>query len=429
MKSRDRFFVFGAFEPLVQERDVTEAELQKVPDIGSVGLEGGPVHPEVASAIQQARGGGKVLEGTLKEQMSVCLGYNFSEVRIHTGLYADRLNRRIGARAFTIGSDIFFTQGAYDPTSLSGRELIAHELVHVMQQHSGRVIGEVSGMTVRPADDPLEQEADALSRRAAASMGCPQAARYGINSPDHTLFRPEGRPQVIQRDLQRLRQAARNEINRLTDESDKLKPKNCHEAVLGWFLTSMNYPRRWSLIRKAAEKFAPTHAGGGNKYFDGYWMWYKIYTEHIPLDFDNVGILSDEGDILVVGNLAAHSMVVVDKSPIYPNIHVPNHGWQTHHVYIRGFNNSGTFSQLLPAPYPPQGMKYDNNDREVTDSRVWGAIAGGVGFGQFNAPLYKVRHQYARIKIADLFPWEGSEIPMHTSPRWHYNPIQGWTYY
>jgi hypothetical protein len=425
MKSRDRFFVFGVFEPLVQERDMTEAELEMVPDIGSMGLEGGTVHPEAASAIQQARGGGQALEGSLKEQMSVCLGYDFSEVRIHTGSHAGRLNRRLGARAFTIGSDIFFTQGAYDPTSFSGRELIAHELVHVMQQHSGRVIGEGSGMTVRPADDPLEQEADTLSRRAAAYMGCPQTAKYGIKPPDDILFRPEGRPLVIQRDLPTLIQAAKNQIHPLTRQSENLKPKNCHEAVLGWFLTSMNYSRRWSLIRKEADR------SFGNlltPQFTGQWMWDNIYsqTPYMLLDSDNISLLCDPGDILVVGIGAAHSMVVVSSSY---NWHAALPGY----VNIRGYNNIGTFGPLLigapPVPgFPP--AQYDDNDRDVADARLWsGPGPPQTQFGMGVAPLYKVRYHYARYLIAHLFPWEGSEIPMHTSPRWHYNIIQGWTHY
>lgn len=163
MKSHEGFCVLRVLNPLVQRQDMAEEELQMKPDFPRVGLEGGRVHPRVESAIQQARGGGQPLEAGLKKQMSTSLGYDFSKVRIHTGPEADELSRQLSARAFTIGSDIFFAQRAYNPDTRTGRELITHELVHVMQQNNGRVSGEGIGMTIRPAGDVFEQEAEKLS--------------------------------------------------------------------------------------------------------------------------------------------------------------------------------------------------------------------------------------------------------------------------
>jgi hypothetical protein len=126
---------------------------------------------DTAARINQARSGGQSLDGTVQKQMSDSLGYDFSNVRVHTSPESDQLNQQLGAKAFTTGSDIFFKQGAYDPGSNSGRELIAHELTHVVQQGTGRVEGGGSGMTVRPAGDSFEQEADALARQAAHTGG------------------------------------------------------------------------------------------------------------------------------------------------------------------------------------------------------------------------------------------------------------------
>jgi hypothetical protein len=55
-------------------------------------------------------------------------------VNIHADSEADSLNKQVGARAFTTGSDIFFRQGEYNPASSNGQELLAHELTHVVQQ-------------------------------------------------------------------------------------------------------------------------------------------------------------------------------------------------------------------------------------------------------------------------------------------------------
>jgi hypothetical protein len=85
---------------------------------------------------------------------------------VHTDAGADKLNKQLSAKAFTTGSDIFFKRGAYEPGSSGGRELIAHELSHVVQQDTGQVSGGGSGMTVRPAGDSFEQVAEGQRQQA-----------------------------------------------------------------------------------------------------------------------------------------------------------------------------------------------------------------------------------------------------------------------
>jgi uncharacterized protein DUF4157 len=62
------------------------------------------------------------------------LFHDFSDVRVHSGALADRAAAMLGARAFTVGRDIVFASGEYDPASARGQWLIAHELTHVVQQ-------------------------------------------------------------------------------------------------------------------------------------------------------------------------------------------------------------------------------------------------------------------------------------------------------
>jgi hypothetical protein len=115
--------------------------------------------------IERARGSGQPLDGAVQKQASAALGHDLSGVRVHDSPESDDLNRELGARAFTTGQDVFFRQGAYDPGSGSGRELIAHELSHVVQQTTGQVGGSGGGRTtVRPAGDTYEQEADSVAR-------------------------------------------------------------------------------------------------------------------------------------------------------------------------------------------------------------------------------------------------------------------------
>ncbi|WP_434419502.1 eCIS core domain-containing protein [Nannocystis pusilla] len=64
------------------------------------------------------------------------LGHDLSRVRIHQGSPAAAMASRINARAFTIGNDIFFARGEFRPGGREGRRLLAHELVHTVQDAS-----------------------------------------------------------------------------------------------------------------------------------------------------------------------------------------------------------------------------------------------------------------------------------------------------
>jgi Domain of unknown function (DUF4157) len=89
---------------------------------------------DLEEGISRARGSGQPLNSGLQQSMGQAFGADFSGVRIHADAQSDQLNRSIQARAFTTGQDVFFRQGAYQPGSRGGQELIAHELTHVMQQ-------------------------------------------------------------------------------------------------------------------------------------------------------------------------------------------------------------------------------------------------------------------------------------------------------
>ncbi len=78
---------------------------------------------------------------------------DFGGVRVHDDDEADRAARSIGALAFTRGSDIWFSAGAYDPVTDDGRRLLAHELAHIAQQYPGigRQADERTGAVAAPA--------------------------------------------------------------------------------------------------------------------------------------------------------------------------------------------------------------------------------------------------------------------------------------
>jgi hypothetical protein len=100
---------------------------------------GGTASADLESSIQGARGGGQALDPNLQQSMGQAMGADFSGVKVHTDSQSDQLNKSIQAKAFTTGQDVFFRQGAYEPSSRGGQELIAHELTHVVQQNGGAV--------------------------------------------------------------------------------------------------------------------------------------------------------------------------------------------------------------------------------------------------------------------------------------------------
>ncbi len=89
---------------------------------------------DVESGIAASRGSGSALPDNTRNQMESKMGYDFSGVNVHTDSHSDSLNRAVSAKAFTTGSDVYFSEGAFQPNSKDGDKLLAHELTHVVQQ-------------------------------------------------------------------------------------------------------------------------------------------------------------------------------------------------------------------------------------------------------------------------------------------------------
>jgi uncharacterized protein DUF4157 len=124
-------------------------------------MPGGVVHPHVEAAITAARGRGARAERAVAARVGAALGDSLDDVSIHADGAAAALARSVAARAFTVGSDIFFGEGEYRPATATGRELLAHELVHVVQQ---RGASDTGALTVSQPGDALEREAEDVAR-------------------------------------------------------------------------------------------------------------------------------------------------------------------------------------------------------------------------------------------------------------------------
>lgn len=80
---------------------------------------------------------GRPLEPALRQDMEQRFGHDFSRVRVHTGDAAARSAQDVSAHAYTVGNNVVFGAGGFESESHAGRKLLAHELVHVLQQEKG----------------------------------------------------------------------------------------------------------------------------------------------------------------------------------------------------------------------------------------------------------------------------------------------------
>ena len=128
-----------------------------------------------ASARQALRGADQRLDPHTRSLLEPRFGADFSDVRVHT----DRASTRdTAALAYTVGSDIVFAPGRYQPDSNPGLRLLAHELTHVVQQRRGAV-GAQAQRPGLPGLDPAEREAETMAGRIGSALGGPTGGSLG----------------------------------------------------------------------------------------------------------------------------------------------------------------------------------------------------------------------------------------------------------
>lgn len=159
---------FGAGKP----KSISDPSWRAVPpqidravDGAGSALQGDGAPAALADGIAQQRGGGDALGAGLRAHFEPALGAKLSRVRVHTGADADALARGAAARAFTTGNDIFFRAGHYAPQTPTGQRLLAHELVHTVQQGNGLVDARPAGAGLRVSDagDAHERQAQRIA--------------------------------------------------------------------------------------------------------------------------------------------------------------------------------------------------------------------------------------------------------------------------
>lgn len=155
------------------------------------------VNPTTVRELSAEIDPGESLSEEQRTRLEPVIGTILRDVRIHTGPIATATAKALGADAFTVGRDVFFRQGRFEPSTKRGEALLAHELVHVGQQASAD--REPSG--ARRDSDVAEAEAEAVEQMVLA--GNPTDSGLTVGKFVRNYASSDGKP-ISHRDRQRL---------------------------------------------------------------------------------------------------------------------------------------------------------------------------------------------------------------------------------
>ncbi|HEV7377351.1 MAG TPA: DUF4157 domain-containing protein [Pyrinomonadaceae bacterium] len=155
-----------------------------------------------ASAGAMAESRGEALPDAQARRFEASLGASFADVRVHTDAAAERAAHLVDARAVTTGHDIYFARGQYAPGTLSGDQLLAHELTHVTQERNCASTGELR--VSQPSDDTERAavRAESIPTPSVAPTQAASAAAPPLIAPSVSPAAPGGR--ILHRQIEEL---------------------------------------------------------------------------------------------------------------------------------------------------------------------------------------------------------------------------------
>jgi proteasome lid subunit RPN8/RPN11 len=163
-----------------------EAGLRRCACGGAAGLDGECAQCR-AKRLAQQRDAGRPIDDATRTQMETLFGRDFGGVRVHTGPEAAAAAESVDAAAFTLGRNIVFGAGRYEPHTNRGRRLVAHELVHVIQQRRGG----------SDASGAAEREADRAARLVTGSSAGPVPIALGARGVQRQPASPSAEPAAV----------------------------------------------------------------------------------------------------------------------------------------------------------------------------------------------------------------------------------------
>ncbi len=132
---------------------------------------GAASHSEEApeSVYEVLRSRGNTLDANDQEFFESRYGHDFGRVRVHSDAAAAESANAVNASAYTVGHHVVFGGGQYRPDTSSGRELLAHELAHVVQQRGASI--PARGLQIGSASSSFESSADHAASQALSGAG------------------------------------------------------------------------------------------------------------------------------------------------------------------------------------------------------------------------------------------------------------------
>src|SRR4051794_133457 len=141
--ARDRTGPVHEAQPSANETPLTPRAQPAVPSpaafLLAVNPAGAGVDGAGASPREQAIASGLAspaspLDAAARVALERGFGEDLSDVRLHVGDAASRSAADLRAAAYTVGKDVVFGAGRYAPEQPRGRQLLAHEIAHTLQQ-------------------------------------------------------------------------------------------------------------------------------------------------------------------------------------------------------------------------------------------------------------------------------------------------------
>jgi hypothetical protein len=156
-------------EGMLQRAAINSAPTNRVPPI---------VHDVLNSP-------GQPLDAQTRGFMEPRFGHDFSQVRVHSDARATESAQAVNALAYTVGRDVVFGKGEYEPGTSEGRRLLAHELTHVVQQ-GGREHYSAESLVGFPTD-VFEREAESITNMVSAGKSAAVSKRTDTPLIQHLL--------------------------------------------------------------------------------------------------------------------------------------------------------------------------------------------------------------------------------------------------
>ena len=198
---RPQFIIDSSNSPMEQEANRVANDLLAAPPNSTVGRPSENIlrfanassataesdHIAPASVARALSNSGHPLDQPLQQEMTQRFGHDFSRVRVHCDNDANQSAREVNAHAYTVGNEIVFASDRFAPGTLEGRRLLAHELVHVVQQRNDSPGSPVRVARLAPPAPPAPARAPLNWRPTINTALGPFAARHPLLTEDQKL--------------------------------------------------------------------------------------------------------------------------------------------------------------------------------------------------------------------------------------------------